>query len=192
MKPRHYDIINSSSALFNREGYLTPSIDRISEAAGISKMTFYRYFHDKESLIKCILEEKHKVFILELKSAVNLHSTVKDKLFSIFNFYQDWFAKENYHGCMFSRAVIELGNSMPSINAIVYKFKSDLYQLIRIILLDCFDTVKADRIAYVILMLIDGAISLSQTMDKENREFAPAMTAWATAKTIIAAEGGVV
>jgi len=39
-------------------------------------------------------------------------------------------------------------------------------------------------------MLIDGAISVSQTMDKEIREFPPAMSAWAAAKTIIAAEKG--
>ncbi|WP_353074659.1 TetR/AcrR family transcriptional regulator [Klebsiella quasipneumoniae] len=39
-------------------------MDRIAEAAGISKMTFYRYFEDKEALIKAVLEEKHNTFIL--------------------------------------------------------------------------------------------------------------------------------
>ena len=164
MKPKYHEIINLSSQFFNREGFLNPSIDRIAEAAGISKMTFYRYFEDKE--------------------------TVKDKLFTIFDFYQNWFARESFHGCMFTRAVVELGNTMPALKSITFDFKSGLYRLIQEILLDYFSPIKSERVAFVILMLIDGAISVSQTMDKEIREFPPAMSAWAAAKTIIAAEKG--
>ena len=44
MKPKQADILRHASALFNREGYQSPSIERIAEHAGISKMTFYRYY----------------------------------------------------------------------------------------------------------------------------------------------------
>ncbi|WP_251268862.1 TetR/AcrR family transcriptional regulator, partial [Enterobacter hormaechei] len=44
MKPKQAEIIRQSMSLFNKEGYQSPSIDRISENAGISKMTFYRYY----------------------------------------------------------------------------------------------------------------------------------------------------
>lgn len=190
MKPKYHEIINFSSQFFNREGFLNPSIDRIAEAAGISKMTFYRYFEDKEALIKAVLEEKHNTFILELKSLIAEKETAKDKLFTIFDFYQNWFARESFHGCMFTRAVVELGNTMPALKSITFDFKSGLYRLIQEILLDYFSPIKSERVAFVILMLIDGAISVSQTMDKEIREFPPAMSAWAAAKTIIAAEKG--
>lgn len=190
MKPKYHEIINLSSRFFNREGFLNPSIDRIAEAAGISKMTFYRYFEDKEALIKAVLEEKHNTFILELKSLIAEKETAKDKLFTIFDFYQNWFARESFHGCMFTRAVVELGNTMPALKSITFDFKSGLYRLIQEILLDYFSPIKSERVAFVILMLIDGAISVSQTMDKEIREFPPAMSAWAAAKTIIAAEKG--
>lgn len=190
MKPKYNEIINLSSQFFNREGFLNPSIDRIAEAAGISKMTFYRYFEDKEALIKAVLEEKHNTFILELKSLIAENETAKDKLFTIFDFYQNWFARESFHGCMFTRAVVELGNTMPALKSITFDFKSGLYRLIQEILLDYFSPIKSERVAFVILMLIDGAISVSQTMDKEIREFPPAMSAWAAAKTIIAAEKG--
>jgi len=36
MKPKQAEIIRQSTSLFNREGYQSPSIDRISENAGIS------------------------------------------------------------------------------------------------------------------------------------------------------------
>ncbi|HHP1548673.1 TPA: TetR/AcrR family transcriptional regulator, partial [Klebsiella pneumoniae] len=55
MKPKQADILRHASTLFNREGYQSPSIERIAEHAGISKMTFYRYYADKEALILAIL-----------------------------------------------------------------------------------------------------------------------------------------
>ncbi|VGI46283.1 TetR/AcrR family transcriptional regulator [Klebsiella quasipneumoniae] len=166
MKPKYHEIINLSSQFFNREGFLNPSIDRIAEAAGISKMTFYRYFEDKEALIKAVLEEKHNTFILELKSLIAENETAKDKLFTIFDFYQNWFARESFHGCMFTRAVVELGNTMPALKSITFDFKSGLYRLIQEILLDYFSPIKSERVAFVILMLIDGAISVREGANK--------------------------
>jgi len=190
MKSKYQDIINSSALLFNVEGYVLPSIDKISEAAGISKMTFYRYFNDKESLIRAILEDKHQKFISELVVIVEKEITAKDKLFAIFDFYHQWFSRSSFHGCMFSRAVVELGNSMPVFSNIVFDFKSDLLAVVRNILNECLRPEPAERVAFIIIMLIDGAISVSQTMDKEIREYPAAMTAWSAAKAIIYSEGG--
>lgn len=68
MKPKQAEIIRQSMSLFNREGYQSPSIDRISENAGISKMTFYRYYPDKEALILAILQLKEHEFMQALQS----------------------------------------------------------------------------------------------------------------------------
>ncbi len=190
MKSKYHDIINSSALLFNVEGYILPSIDKISEAAGISKMTFYRYFNDKESLIRAILEDKHHKFISELVAITEKENTSKDKLFAIFNFYHEWFARSYFHGCIFFRAVVELGNSMPALCNIVFDFKSDLLKVVRDILNECLKPEPAERVAVIIVMLIDGAISMSQTMDKEAREYPAAMTAWSAAKAVIYSEGG--
>lgn len=66
MKPKQADILRHASALFNREGYQSPSIERIAEHAGISKMTFYRYYADKEALILAILRQKESEFMQDL------------------------------------------------------------------------------------------------------------------------------
>lgn len=191
MKSKYQNIVNSSTLLFNVEGYVLPSIDKISEAAGISKMTFYRYFNDKESLILAILEDKHRDFISEIVSITEKEKSPKDKLFAIFNFYHEWFARNYFHGCMFSRAVVELGNSMPALSNIVFDFKSDLLGVVRNILKDCMKPEPAERVAFILIMLIDGAISVSQTMDKPVKEYPAAMTAWSAAKAVIYSEGGI-
>ncbi|WP_411710648.1 TetR/AcrR family transcriptional regulator [Klebsiella aerogenes] len=41
------DIINAAADVFNN----SPTVDQRSQAAGISKMTLYRYFRGKETLI---------------------------------------------------------------------------------------------------------------------------------------------
>ncbi len=191
MKSKYQNIVNSSTLLFNVEGYVLPSIDKISEAAGISKMTFYRYFNDKESLILAILEDKHRDFISEIVSITEKEKSPKDKLFAIFNFYHEWFARNYFHGCMFSRAVVELGNSMPALSNIVFDFKSDLLGVVQNILKDCMKPEPAERVAFILIMLIDGAISVSQTMDKPVKEYPAAMTAWSAAKAVIYSEGGI-
>ncbi len=66
MKPKQADILRHASTLFNREGYQSPSIERIAEHAGISKMTFYRYYADKEALILAILKQKESEFMQDL------------------------------------------------------------------------------------------------------------------------------
>lgn len=91
---------------------------------------------------------------------------------------------------MFTRAVAELGDINPTINEINSKLKSELISLIRKILLHCIKPEPAERIAFVIVMLIDGAISAMQSNVLESKENPPALIAWMAAKTLIYSEGG--
>lgn len=125
MKAKLQNIIDSSMVLFNREGYQSSTIDKIAETSGVSKMTFYRYFPDKESLIKTILEIKHQQFINELKEITEAETETKDKLFSIFKYYNSWFYTPEFNGCMFNRVVVEFGDSSAVLKEINIKFRAD-------------------------------------------------------------------
>ncbi len=128
MKPKQAEIIRHSMSLFNREGYQSPSIDRISENAGISKMTFYRYYPDKEALILAILQLKEYEFMQDLQNIIADKSSAREKLFAVFEYYNNWFKCEDFHGCMFTRALFEYGTSSLSIRMTCSTFKSRLYQ----------------------------------------------------------------
>lgn len=190
MNSKRTDIINSSMRLFNKEGYLTPGVDKISEESGVSKMTFYRYFSDKEALIKVILEEKHKTFIQEIKECVASRETTREKLLSIFEYYSSWFNDSEFNGCMFTRAVVEFGNSNKAIKDINVKFKSELTNIVKDILQECLKPEPAERTAFIIVMLIDGAIAAIQSQGDDVVENPPATLAWIAAKAIIYSEGG--
>ena len=98
MKPKQADILRHASALFNREGYQSPSIERIAEHAGISKMTFYRYYADKEALILAILRQKESEFMQDLTQITADKATAREKLFAVFDYYQCWLTCETFHG----------------------------------------------------------------------------------------------
>jgi AcrR family transcriptional regulator len=50
-------LVVSGKALFYKFGYRKVTVEEICEAAGVSKMTFYRFFENKNDLVKHILME---------------------------------------------------------------------------------------------------------------------------------------
>lgn len=190
MKPKQADILRHASALFNREGYQSPSIERIAEHAGISKMTFYRYFADKEALILAILRQKESEFMQDLTQITADKATAREKLFAVFDYYQCWLTCEMFHGCMFTRALFEYGASSPAIREQCSRFKSRLWQFFRDILSRVLKPEPAERVAMMMVMLIDGAIAAQQAESAECREIPPGTTAWSAAKALIYSEGG--
>ncbi len=190
MKSKKRDIITASTKLFNKEGYQSPGVDRIAEVAGVSKMTLYRYFPDKEALIAVILEEKSNQFLNDIKEVTAKHAATREKLLAIFEYYNHWFSGADFNGCMFTRAVVEFGSSLPAISKINASFKSEMGAIIRNILLSCLKPEPAERTAFIIVMLIDGAITANQSLGMAAKEYPPAMTAWMAAKAIIFSEGG--
>ena len=63
---------------------------------------------------------------------------------------------------MFTRALFEYGTSSPAIRTICSQFKSRLYQFFRDILIGLLKPEPAERVAMMMLMLIDGAIAAQQ------------------------------
>lgn len=51
-------ILNAATALFYAEGIRAVSADKIIQAAGITKVTFYRYFPSKDDLVVAYLENR--------------------------------------------------------------------------------------------------------------------------------------
>jgi hypothetical protein len=47
----------------------------------------------------------------------------REKLFAVFEYYNNWFTCEDFHGCMFTRALFEYGSSS-AIRATCSRFKS--------------------------------------------------------------------
>jgi AcrR family transcriptional regulator len=77
-------ILEEAERLFLSRGLRTASIDEIAEAAGVSKVTLYKYYGSKDDLfVECvhIVTDRHYA---ELDAAVERESSASDKLSAFF------------------------------------------------------------------------------------------------------------
>jgi len=64
-------ILNAGKSLFWKHGIKRVSIEEICQVAGVSKMTFYKYFSNKTALAKHIIEEIAEEGIKNYKNIIN-------------------------------------------------------------------------------------------------------------------------
>ena len=190
MKSKADSIITAATTLFTLYGYNAPSIDKICEAAKVSKMTFYRHFNDKDQLIDEVLSKKRYQFIDAIKHISASSPTTRSKLLNIFNYYENWFKDEDFNGCLFSRALFETGYTNTKVQQINQTFRSEMLEQLCLILSDILKPEAAERISTMIMMLIDGAIIAQASNNSYTQEYPPAITAWQATKVLIYSEGG--
>lgn len=63
-------ILERSRELFFKHGYSRLSMDELAEDLGISKATLYRYFPDKESLLRAVMAETREWVLSQLQAIV--------------------------------------------------------------------------------------------------------------------------
>lgn len=55
--PKRDQILQGALEIFLRQGYEGTSMDRVAVAAGVSKITIYKHFQDKEGLFTALVEQ---------------------------------------------------------------------------------------------------------------------------------------
>ena len=76
-------IIEAAKAEFHENGFAGASMDRVSERAGASKRTVYRYFESKEALFRALIEEHWAQFAETLDVSYRRGVDIRDQLAAI-------------------------------------------------------------------------------------------------------------
>ncbi|MBC7360896.1 MAG: TetR/AcrR family transcriptional regulator [Candidatus Aminicenantes bacterium] len=80
-------ILERSRELFFRYGYSRLSMDEIAEDLGVSKATLYRYFPDKEALLRAVIGKTQEQILSTLKAiSDDEKSSVREKLSAFLTF----------------------------------------------------------------------------------------------------------
>ncbi|MFS2221948.1 TetR/AcrR family transcriptional regulator [Pantoea sp. B65] len=187
MSEKKDTIIKSATELFNKEGFQSVGVDKIAAAAGVSKLTLYRNFPSKERLIIEVLHQRKEDFINHIRLITENQQTRRDKLFSFFNYYHDWFKHEDFRGCLLTHSLAEFGNKSKAIIEINRSMKNSLIQILLTILYPVVKGERAYRIAYTFIILVDGSVTAELTWCRHN-EYSPALIAWSTAKILLESE----
>ena len=104
------DIITTALNLFNRHNYSSIGIDRIISESGVAKMTFYKYLPSKESLIEECLSRRNKSIQQAIEQQLNQidEGNYLGKIKAVYFWHVSWFNSDDFHGCMFQKASLEI------------------------------------------------------------------------------------
>ncbi|WP_202740231.1 TetR/AcrR family transcriptional regulator [Acinetobacter sp. 'aerobic (ED)'] len=125
------DIIETALDLFNRFTYSSVGVDRIILESGVAKMTFYKYFSSKEKLVEACLIRRNENIQSAIMDALEMveESDSLGRIKAIYTWYLNWFKSEDFNGCMFQKATVEVLKQYPSVIHPIESYRVWLHNL---------------------------------------------------------------
>ncbi|HFG6863178.1 TetR/AcrR family transcriptional regulator [Acinetobacter baumannii] len=157
-------IIKTATALFNEKSYNSIGVDRIIAESNVAKMTFYKYFPSKEKLIESCLYKRNSDIQSAILERINTNDLPLVQLRSLFNWYIDWIYTEDFNGCLFKKATMEVVQLYPSVKNPINEYREWLYELVFSILIK-IQVQDAAALTNLFLNILDGVIN-DGTIDK--------------------------
>jgi AcrR family transcriptional regulator len=103
-------IMKAANTLFARNGYGLTGVDAIAAEAGVTKRTLYKQFGSKEGLFAEWLRKRDAATRTSLMRAIEaLSDDPRGQLLALFDVLAQLARMPDFHGCPFSRALIEFG-----------------------------------------------------------------------------------
>ncbi|MFC3058594.1 TetR/AcrR family transcriptional regulator [Paenirhodobacter populi] len=178
-------LVDTAYACFKREGFHAIGIDRIISEADVARMTLYRNFPSKDDLILEVLDQRAERFDAQLDRLAEAPGPARIKLAAIFDWYEIWVKRKNFHGCIFAHAIAEYGDAENPVHQRAVAQKMHHQQMMAAILRTEVAENRADFLASALLMLIEGAVLMAHA----GQGAAAMITARAAAMALLAAEG---
>jgi len=151
-------ILRAAHDLFYREGIRATGIDKIIEAAQVTKVTFYRQYPSKDDLIRAYLAYRHEHWMAWLRATLDSHGG-KTPQRALLATFEAWFARDDFRGCAFLNSAAELGSADPGILEIARAHKAEMTAVFETLLpRSAGRAAKARALA----LTVDGAIVHAQ------------------------------
>jgi len=182
MEDKRKAVLDTATDLFSENGYHAVGIDRIIAESGVAKMTMYRHFPSKSFLVVEVLKERTRVCQESLAEYVADIDDPEARLKAVFRWHDQWFRSPSFTGCMFAHAASEFNDKASEIHQVSVEQKLQLTAFLRDILKQLLSTRKANELARVYIMLLDGATLMAQICGRKTA----ATEAWDAAKKLLA------
>lgn len=158
-------ILHAAHALFYGQGIRATGVDKIIEAAAVTKVTFYRHYPSKELLVMAYLEFRHERWMQWFRDSLasNLAAGAS-QIDSLALTLRDWFDSEEFRGCAFLNAAAEFGSTHPEILKVVREHKNDVARCLD----ELFES-PGHALGAPLTVAIDGAIVHAQMGESTDR-----------------------
>jgi AcrR family transcriptional regulator len=174
---RREHLIDTAMALFSAHGFHATGIDRILAEAGVSKKTLYRHFRSKEELILAALKKYDSLFRNGFMRQVEAKAdNPRERLLAVFDVAGDWFAQNNFYGCIFINAIGEYAAPKTAIRQVCKDFKTLMRRYLEDLATQLPATDPAE-LADELALLLEGAIVTAQVSENKEKAARVAKTA---------------
>jgi AcrR family transcriptional regulator len=158
-------LVETALGLFYKNGFHATGIDTILAESGVAKMTLYKYFKGKDDLILAALELRDRRWMGWFRGELQRRGkTPQQRLLAIFDALDEWFAQEDFRGCMFINAASEYCGLDGRIGELAARHKRMVREEIRRLAEEAgvgHPAALADQLA----LLVEGAIVMALMED---------------------------
>ena len=155
-------IINTASDLFQTQGINSTGVDTIVAVAGTTKMTLYKYFGSKESLILEVLKQGHQDFQTWLSNKLIANTKQpSEKLKKLFDYIEEWVSSPGFQGVGFIKASAEFPKEDNPVHQLSSEQSRQFRQYISLLASEA-NIQDADGLALQLSLLFEGAVQAEQ------------------------------
>lgn len=169
------NVLKEAKKLFNTQGYKTTSLSDITQASGYTKGAIYKHFENKEALEVQAFEQMMAAVFAILSQTIQANRNAKDKLFSIFNFFENYINNPFVQGgCPLLNVAIEVDdtNSLLKVKAqnALETFRNSIIKIIQNgkVHQQIKMEVNEVLVATVIIATLEGGIMMSKLKNNNN------------------------
>lgn len=119
MDPKRQAIIDAATRMFLAHGYRNVSMDKIAQAAPVSKATLYNHFDSKPALLAAVVSALCTALLRTMTEAVTESDDVENNLKKIATSFMDLLFAED--GLAIYRLVIAESHDFPELGRLVYE-----------------------------------------------------------------------
>ncbi len=159
-------ILRTASDLFYRLSINSVGIDRIIAESGVAKMTFYKHFPSKASLIATYLRDKRAMWFQMLATATEKPGlSATERVLAIFDAIDEPLRASTFRGCSFARGLAEFGPeaSAPDVQATIAEYFKELNEFVAS-LIKPLSLANPERAVIQILSLVQGSFVMAQSI----------------------------
>jgi len=166
-------LLTAAIELFYRHGFGAIGVDRVIEAAGVTKTTFYKHFEGKDDLMVAAVQRRDEwesqAWGRAVRKLVGDDAAPAAQLLAMLDVMDIWFNDPDYGGCMFVSAATEFPNPNDPVHKAAGAYKQKSWEYRRSLAKQAGATdAAAAAFADCYTALIEGSLVMRQTQGRND------------------------
>jgi len=157
-------ILATAEQLIYQNGIHATGMDLLVKTSGVARKSIYRYFANKDEVAAAVLNARDVRWMEWFRTECDKADTPQERILNMFTVLKGWFESEGYRGCAFINTAGEVGDSADPVRQIARLHKQKILDY-ALKLTGQLNIEHASSLARQLLLLIEGAITISRVMD---------------------------